>query len=248
VCTFTHRQPVRAHPIVEEGGRHLDGLRRDFDPALRPLFSSSAGSDEEIMKFARRWGVLELCVHVLPACHSQDCLPMSYDKQRYCEPPGAWRRHAGMMYTLLTLASQVLQGKVRSPIDWDCVTGLFPHFRDAPLFQLTGLRAERQKLESVLNILSAAAGVRPIVRFENAIPRVELIGGFRLGCGLYGALVAELMLACVASDGVDFCSNCGMPYAPSRRPNHARRHYCQKCREDGVPLRDAARAYRSRSK
>jgi len=207
-----------------------------------------AGSDEQILKFARRWGVLELCTHVLPACHSPDCQPMSCGDHRYCEPPGAWRRHAAMMYTILTAASQVLQGKVRSPIDWECVTGLFPHFRDARLFKRSGIRAERQRVEAVLNILSEAAGVRPIVRFENAIPRVELIGGFRLGCGLYGALVAQLMLACVASDGVDFCSNCGMPYPANRRPNPTRRKYCQKCREERVPARDAARDYRSRSR
>jgi hypothetical protein len=207
-----------------------------------------AGSDEEILKYARGFGVLELCTHALPACHGQNCQPMSCGDGRYCEPTAVWRRHAEMMYTLLNAASQIHLDRIRSPIDWEPVIGLFTHLRNAPLFKITGIRAERDKLAVALNILSEAAGVRTVVRFQTATPRMELSGGFRAGCGLYGALVAQLMMACVASDGVDFCSNCGMPYAPDRRPNPARRRYCQQCRKVGVPARDAARAYRSRAK
>jgi hypothetical protein len=203
-------------------------------------------SDAEILKFARRWGVLELCAHVLPACHSKECLPMSHGAKPYCEPTAAWRRHADLMYTSLYAASQVILGQSRPAIDWEPVTGLLTNFRDAELFKRTGLSAERSKLEAVLNVLSGDAGVRPVVRFQTTPPRVEFIGGSRIGYGLYGALVAQLMLACVASDGVEFCSSCGMPYAPSRRPNPARRKYCDTCRRTGIPRRDASRDYRAR--
>src|SRR5262249_26041163 len=69
--------------------------------ALDSFVRLRTASDENILNFARRNGVLELCIHTMPACHRSDCVPMSYDEEYYyCEPPAAWRKHANMMHSV----------------------------------------------------------------------------------------------------------------------------------------------------
>jgi hypothetical protein len=203
--------------------------------------------DEAILRFTRRWGVLEICKHFWPNSFFVHCEPDPKVEHAYCEPTAGWRLHASIMYTVLKAASQVTQGRLRSPINWECFRE-FLDVRSSELFSRTGVNAEREKIENVLNLLVATAGLRLVVRFKDAPPRIELRGGSRSsGSGLYGALVADLIVACVKAKGAHFCSNCGNSYAPKRRPSPTRRSYCRKCRLDGVPGRDAARDYRART-
>ena len=72
---------------------------------------------------------------------------------------------------------------------------------------------------------------------------IEFAGRGVIANGLFGALVCQLMLAVTGTDGIDICAACGQAYVDSRRPNRAHRNYCRRCRQNGVPQRDAARDY-----
>jgi hypothetical protein len=72
-------------------------------------------------------------------------------------------------------------------------------------------------------------------------PTLKLVFG---GAGLFGALGVQLLLAVARTKGFTFCSACGLPFTPKRRPRADERHYHPTCRE--AALRDAARAYRQR--
>jgi len=69
---------------------------------------------------------------------------------------------------------------------------------------------------------------------------------------LFGGIVLELVTAVAGSAGIVLCSNCSMPFLPSRRPT-ARQVagsvaiYCAACQEAGVPVNEASARWRSRN-
>jgi hypothetical protein len=82
--------------------------------------------------------------------------------------------------------------------------------------------------------------VRPILTSDR---EGEQSMDFNVG-GLFGALARQVQLAVGKRDALAICSECRQTYTPTRRPNPHRRNYCEVCRADGVPQRDAARDWR----
>lgn len=198
----------------------------------------------EILKYARRWGVLEICEHGLPACHD-GCVPLDLGKKFY-DPVGVWRRFAALFRAMLNIAAQLHQGKPGRPEDWQIVAGPPLSLATAPLFQRRGLAVDRDKLVVALNVLLSIGRVRPVVTWREGKWAIEFTGGLRIMSSLFGALVYQLMLAVTQTEGCAMCSNCAQSYFPERRPNPYRRNYCPSCRDRGVPSRDAARDRRAR--
>lgn len=84
--------------------------------------------DDLILRFAQRWGVLELCKHLLPACHS-DCQPMSFKPMRdkdalFMEPLSEWRRYAAIAGGLLSVANRLNEEKTPDEWDWEPIRQL----------------------------------------------------------------------------------------------------------------------------
>ena len=64
---------------------------------------------------------------------------------------------------------------------------------------------------------------------------------------LFGALGVALAQA-VAGASFAWCFGCGSMYSPKRAPRDGEAHYCDRCRREGVPLRDAKRRQRERER
>jgi hypothetical protein len=63
---------------------------------------------------------------------------------------------------------------------------------------------------------------------------------------LFGVLAMQLAFAASGSLGFAICHECRALFLPTRRAKAGQRTYCAECRENQVPLRDAARDYRER--
>lgn len=214
-------------------------------------------SDERILAYARRWGLLILCEqHHLPIGHNQPlrfAAPMSAagascNLQRrasdysYLEATEDWRHFARQARALISIAARLHGRQLGAAADWALVyerTG-----REGPPGQGI-LEAERFALTLVVNEWLVLGSVRPQFHWDSGrttMPAITLGGG-----GLFGALAVQLMLAVSMTDGLALCSACGAPFVPTRRPRPDERHYCPTCREAGRPQRDAARDHRRRN-
>ena len=231
---------------------------REVIPGRRMLeqFLTIADGYEPIIDFAERWGMLEICRHGLPACHGE-CLPVKSPKLpgHYWETYGDWHRYARIMRATLRLAA----GRLTDD-DLEDLRG-FSTLMSAPLFKTKAPKYASLQLQVVLNVLSSVSHLHPLVlpvgpeRTDPVLgfqlPDGKLVltfeGSFRIGCGLFGALVLQLLLAATRTDGLALCCACSLAYFPERRPRHDQRNYCQRCRRLGVPDKDAHRDFRKRS-
>src|SRR3984893_6199071 len=65
-------------PWPEFPGFKYAYAKRTPGPGLLEQFVAlSDASDEDILRYARHWGVLVICHHGLPASHSEECKPMT---------------------------------------------------------------------------------------------------------------------------------------------------------------------------
>lgn len=200
---------------------------------------------ERILRFARRWGVLELCKHGLPACHDGRCTLLS-DGGNFYEHIVWWQKLAAVARALLNIAARLADAQPGRAVDWGAVKTLGA-LGKSKHFEREGLAVDRVKLEVVLNVLLSIAKVGPCVRWSKGGWLIELSGSPVIGSGLAAAIITQLALACTGGGGWVLCSNCQASYVPKkRRPDSKRRHYCPECRRRKVPERDAARDYRKR--
>jgi hypothetical protein len=65
---------------------------------------------------------------------------------------------------------------------------------------------------------------------------------------LFGALACQIAYKLSVADETVLCAGCATPFTPKRTPSRGARQYCPKCRRAKVPQRDAARDYRKRSR
>lgn len=129
-----------------------------------------------------------------------------------------------------------------------------PRENDAVLGPLS-VTEQRHNLARVLTFWADAAHVGLDVEWgsmfapfvpESQTPRLTLGSG-----SLFGALVVQLIEVCSGARGLVKCSWCTAWYAPldkngkPRWPQAGRRHFCPKCRADGVPVRLAQRDKRA---
>lgn len=173
-----------------------------------------------ILKYAKRWGVLELCAaHRIPI-HAR----LGHDDKRWCEAlsdPDVgvayervqdWRRYALMFRALLIHAAD------------------------------NDRRPRRGELAHTASFLCWLGDVGPRLVWRSGGMAFELASR----SGLFGALAAQAAFFAAGSEGLAVCSSCGTAYPPRRRPVLGLRSYCEACRNDGAPLRDAQRDKRKR--
>ncbi len=192
---------------------------------------------ERIRDYARRWGILGICKHGLPATHNPPppggigpshqrtwCYPLGWVDERCCwEPIEAWRLFAAQARGLLNIAAQLHDDQPGRLEDWQ------------------NIYYQRACVAVIVNEWLGWGNVRPVFEWPiDRSPDVKLGGG-----ALFRALAVQLMLSISRTDGLAICSACGIPYVPSRRPPQGRRNYCHEC---GIRAarRDASREYRRR--
>ncbi|MFC2153116.1 hypothetical protein ACFLQ7_00590 [Actinomycetota bacterium] len=253
VITWSHFG-AGAHPF---GGKPDSGFLEGF-------IELEGADDDDIASFARRWGVMMICRHGLPATHAPDpwplyqdpsgffqkdsesrlsgvsvgCRPIRLSEYRFAEPIEIWRRYARRFRALLDIAALLHRGD-RPPAEYWEPLGRPPH--DSPdTDDLLWPKAElAQHIDNMLLLGNVRLGFEWI---GDARPQVS-----HGTTAMFSELALQLCLAAARSDGTARCSSCARAYLPTRRPNPNRRNYCPTCRKSKIPERDASRARRARA-
>ena len=179
---------------------------------------------EGALAFARRWGVLGLCVHGLPRMHPPlddrgfPCdQPIAYDDW-HVEPIEWWLSYVSTFRALLSIGAKVQLGEVPGEEYWD---GVF----DSRVSEWTDdewsrIEHHREALASEIDKWMSVGWVRPHFDWSEDSPRLSLEGP------TFGLLAVQLMFAVSASNSLDVCANCGRAHL-RRRKSHAKgQAYC----------------------
>lgn len=241
---YTWKKPHRPHRIMRPQARML--------PQFLALAETNV-TDEKIVAFARKWGVLYLCKeHWTPASHNPFCEP--FQRERLSE----WRFLARQMKAALEIAVRLdRDGQLGRHEDWRVLDGEdycgeFNPGRPLP-HREAGWRATRENLLKALSYEKsdigrhidgwlAIGGVRPRTAWYGDQLSITLEGSPQ--GKLMGALAIQLMHE-VGRCTFLFCRNCRKAFMPKTR----QARYCPACQEAGVPQQRATdRRNRKRSK
>ncbi len=233
------------------------------------------GPPERILKYARKWGVLNACKdHNLPASHGPlpydtgagRCVPRNQrvgDWLECCEPLAVWWNFAREARALLKVAAQLHLGKKGEKADWQQALASWEPYgrRIWETFQDSYKRPSppypvevgRMSIANHVNWWLGLADVRPLFAWSHFDPAFVSLGGTGIKLGhrqqLFGAIAVQLMLAISRSDGLAICSSCATPYFPKRRPRPGQRNYCTgpSCGRKAAD-RDAHRRYYAKTR
>jgi hypothetical protein len=234
---------------------------------LEAFIRLDGAPDDAVLRFAKRWGPLGLCEHGFPASHPGDywptrpvefhpcpdrptigehhrCIRRGYHEDARWEPITEWRQWTKLAKATLEFVVSLQQPKV-PPIEmWGAMCALegSPTGSGFPGWPRTRENAQAY-LAMMIGYWLRAANLQLSVEIGQ---RAGITWG-SLENPVFGAIAMQLALVASGKWGLAICSGCGTSYAPSRQPREKTRHYCLACSENGVPKRDASRAYRRRS-
>jgi hypothetical protein len=240
-----------------------------YEELLAGFVSLGDAPDEELLKFARRWGMLGH--HDLgnypdlldraeePRDHLVAALAGLTQWTRHGrEPMAAWRCWSHHARALLRVSAALREGRVGRPEDvsmlchpsptaytWPDTAGLQPSWLRQPDYSPSPhtLRNQRELVEVFVERWIRIGHVRPVLRWTASARAIELFGR-----GLMGALAVSLLAAVQGATSLAVCSGCANLYVPDRTPRETQRHFCGRCRDDGEPLRQAKRDSRARAR
>lgn len=214
--------------------------------------SDPKAGNEAILAFARKWGVLELCDHGLPCTHNhlQEyfmpnnwCSPNKYTdgERRYFESLRRWKYYAEQARAMLSIAACLRHGNPGRKEDWRLIFRWSREEKHPTNFHGEEYDIDKRLLIYLVNRWVALGNVRPILKSEGDCDFITF------DTNLFGKLAAQMMMVVGGTNGLGYCSACGMPYAPQRQPKSSQRNYCQECRER-APWRDAKADQRRRER
>lgn len=215
-------------------------------------FTSIAGGSD-VLRFARRFGPLGICVHGRPASHdtrtglTAEHIPCTLhgwtdagdqDPDHPTEtgdPVQVWLKYVSEASAMLTIAHRLKDSEPGDAADWTTLQR--PGMQDRHLDDQTEHLARHT--QGWLN----DGDVRPRVDWIfPAPPTVELVPSLS-PFPLFGVLALLITYGLSGgSPGAVNCSRCGAVYLPSRKPR-GERHYCYDCKAFG-PQADWARRNR----
>jgi hypothetical protein len=281
VAATSWRVPIGVHldgdRLVWPEHRWVERAGEDCDERFLLRFANLADAkDEEILQFARKWGVLELCAHGLPATHQPLRLPMTRWKppapcegqrrvhggvELCAEPLDSWRYFAGQASALLLLLSDLRRGDGQAPdlgpVLFDLVP---PRLRpqgspsSARGREVTGSLPRYGRIGPITVRLPPAGFAALCVRRWLQLGDVQVVYSWRqegpsLEYGshtLFGALALQLAATTTTGD-IYMCSGHGGLYKRTgRRPPRGGRNYCPDCRAARTKDRDHMRRRRAR--
>jgi len=231
---------------AEQGGRGI----------LDEFIVLGDGDDSAILKYARTWGVLELCAHNLPSCHEfalgaplllPPLVPKSpagvrhwfHADPRQCTPTGrealaTWRHFSRQAGALLNIAADLQRARLGSGEDWRRV------MRDG-VSPAKSLGAHRSCLRDAIEAWLRLGRVKPTI--DNLT-----VGLTWTGADLFGELAVQIALAAKALDGQVLCAACGKEYQPKRLVIRRGFNYCPKVKCQREAAAQRAKRYRDRKK
>src|SRR5947209_4956390 len=225
--------------------------KKPSDPELLVRFTKLADAPPaEILKFARKWGVLGICKHLLPYTHNPPplfrgekrfwCTPMRNEDREFWEPIDAWHVYSRQMQSMLRIAANLHQDRPGELNDWNILYDLGPAGNGCG--QGLYLIDDRHMLAVLVNFWIKVGNVRPTFSWSGDTTFVSF------DTHLFGALVGQLLTFVSRTKGLGVCSGCGDTFIPvRRRPKADQRNYCVKCGRKAA-WRDAQRDRRRRLK
>ncbi len=141
--------------VPANSGWEYVGIKREEIQRVLPAFVRLASQQPaDVLRFAKRWGMLGLCEHMLPASHRTQTrlwimeahwssspgdspwrsgadLHRRWEDESACalilaEPVVVWQRFAREARALLAIAERVHRGEPASPLDWLAIIGREP--------------------------------------------------------------------------------------------------------------------------
>jgi len=205
-------------------------------------------NDGEILRFASRYGVLELDeANAFYPAEDRKTRDALVGKGEFpatgCEPLARWRSYSRQFAALLAIGAKLHQGESGDPEEWKVLM---------PPDGLPGVRSvNRQKhyvelfiWESVLH-----SNLRPALRWSgDRATEPGIVFGFLDTGGLFGALMFRLMLAITKVDGLAICGSCQRSFTPAARARRGNIRFCEDCRKNGSAHRISQRISASRRK
>lgn len=205
---------------------------------LREFVSLRAATNERIVDFAKKAGVLGLCKHGAPASHAPPrvdskgrrdlgCEPLGWNGSGAREPIALWRLYARRAAVLLRIAQRLREDGEPAAFSREdaelCGFALDAEWRTP---QYT-----RGVLATAVNVWIDDGGMR--LRLVDNGRGLELgltpIGMVRVTLPLFGTLGLQLALAVSGERGLVFCNACKKAFEPTRRLVAGFRHFCSTC-------------------
>lgn len=243
---------VRLHPaphtrlLEREGEFFLLADSRDWELDTHPendgllsgflQLAEASATPEDVLAYARRYGLLLLCEHGRPWTHTLPYCPAVCHREG--EPVEAWFQLARRLRALLAVAAALREGKTSRDADFELAFGFeWPGDERWPLLDQSELAAATNEL-----LEEFGATIELIWPPDAQGPQLAVAAH-----GLARNLARQTAFFVVDSRGLWVCTGCGRPYRPERKPR-SENHYCPSCREDGTAARDRKRRQRARKR
>jgi hypothetical protein len=231
-------RPRRVKPMVETFLDFLD--------------LASTDDDRDVLRYAKRWGVLNLCkAHLEPVSHDPRCIPLVSFGVNRGEPVSEWRRFSRNAGALVRISGDLYEGKPGSESDWEILRSdekLFEsHFQRIRRTQ-DAMANKKSIVVEIVNSWLKAGDVRPTMTWTLAPGVILASRGTSPFSGLFAALAVQIL-----ENGGRFviasCSGCNRFFDATakhgsndrkegrqRRPKRGQARYCGECFDSGIPV------------
>jgi len=261
-------QPVLAYRWGGDGERRASPAnQRCLDEFIGLADISDEKLGASVLRFAKRWGPLEICEHGKPFRHysyPDRCIsPRSPANSPWCnEPLEAWRRYSRHLGSFLRVAANLHQGIPGSPEDWNAIAAA--ELSDISRFarenwgnvEMPENTSKSRRVASELG--SLAFGLRNWFRYGGVelFPKAYVQREHRQISldtsywGLPGKLAVELAAALSSPNGVYQCAGCGNGFASeNRKRSQDRNKWCERpeCKAEQF-RRNSRRCYAKQKK
>ena len=143
---------------------------------LNEFLTLQDADDEQIGAYARRWGILGVCHHGVPASHAafanaveRPCRLLREETDLYAwEPLERWRYFSRQAGAILNLAARLHADQPGRPEDWQQV--ITRKDRPVPWWQPSAVRSERIMLGDVATQWITLGNVRPVLTWRSTNP------------------------------------------------------------------------------
>lgn len=250
---------------LDDAGEHLVWAwsgeptiwRQPSDGILEGFIRLLDAGPAEVLGYARRWGVLGICRHGLPASHSPPPAGLRQSDRFAAEPASSLDWPSGCQPV-----AEIVDGRWwgREPIAaWRALAGeargvalavarLGLETDPAPAARHRAAEAAMW-VQGRLDEWVEIGRVRPVcearIDWSGAKDDPRLVSTMG-GDGLFGALALRLLLAVTGVRGLAFCAACDEPFAPTYGQRRGDRSWCKDPQCQRAERAAASRDYRRR--
>ena len=203
-------------------------------------------TDRDVLAFARRFGVLDLCVHGRPSTHLglvRLCSGRQDARWNY-ELLERWHHYVALMKALLSIAVAIHDRRAGSAQNWETINNSRPknkRGRFPPANRLIeNVSTAQLYLLEELEELILLGGVHPAPEWRPG----EAVGIRHKGNAL-GLMALQILVAVGGAHAYAICNHCGTSFNRAKKGKPGQRSWCPECRAT-VSNRQRQRDHRER--